>query len=362
MPHVASDPVDDIPGFLLERDEAANDAGAAFGIQHAEGQILKLFAHPLHPHAARKRRIDVHGFARFLDLLFRLHRLDRPHVVQTVGQLDEDHTQIFGHGHEQLAEILGLFGFGAGKLEIGQLGHPINQHRHLVTKANSYFGIGGFGVFDGVVQKRGDDRRIVKLLFSQNRGNSDRMREIGFARVTKLTLMHLAAIVIGRADERLIGLGVVVAHQRNKVVCRDHRRLIHMRPASRRALALTLRLHQRAEQLFFGKIVVAGLVGFRTHKQRHCVFFRLVHFDLRLIRFDQALAKFVRRLSFVRNFAKRNNGVLVIVAIDRDCSTCRHFAGAMRGKHHKLKTIWDFVNAIFNRHAGHGNSNSSGSL
>ena len=104
------------------------------GIQHAEGQILQLFAHPLHAHAPRKRRIDVHRLARFLRLLLWAHRLDGAHVVQAVGELDQNHPQVLGHRHEQLAEILRLLGLAAGKLQVGQLGDAIDQHRHLFAE------------------------------------------------------------------------------------------------------------------------------------------------------------------------------------------------------------------------------------
>jgi hypothetical protein len=97
----------------LQRDEAADDRGARIRVEHAEGQVLQLLAHPLHAHPARKRRVDVHRLMRFLRLLFGRHVADRAHVVQPVGELDEDHAQILGHRHEQLAEVFGLLGLAA---------------------------------------------------------------------------------------------------------------------------------------------------------------------------------------------------------------------------------------------------------
>ena len=111
-PHIAGDALDHIAGVALQGDEAANDRGARLGVEHPKGEVFKLFAHPLHAHAARQRRIDVHRLPRLFDLLVRAHGFDRAHVVQTVGELDEDDAQVLGHRHEKLAEILGLFGLG----------------------------------------------------------------------------------------------------------------------------------------------------------------------------------------------------------------------------------------------------------
>ena len=85
---------------------------AALGEQHSKREIFKLFTHPLHTHAPGKRRVDIHCLSRFLGLLVRLHRADCAHVVQPVGQFDQDHAQILGHGHEELAKVFGLLGLG----------------------------------------------------------------------------------------------------------------------------------------------------------------------------------------------------------------------------------------------------------
>jgi hypothetical protein len=34
--------------------------------------------------------------------------LERPHVVQAVRELDQDHADVLGHGEDHLAEVLGL--------------------------------------------------------------------------------------------------------------------------------------------------------------------------------------------------------------------------------------------------------------
>ena len=56
-------------------------------------------------------------------------RMDRmgAHIVQAVGQFDQNHPQIARHGDQQFAEVLGLLGLGGGQLKVGQLGDTIHQ-------------------------------------------------------------------------------------------------------------------------------------------------------------------------------------------------------------------------------------------
>jgi hypothetical protein len=50
---------------------------------------------------------------RLLRLLLGRHVADGAHVVQTVGELHEDHPQVLGHRHEELAEVFRLLGLAA---------------------------------------------------------------------------------------------------------------------------------------------------------------------------------------------------------------------------------------------------------
>jgi len=215
--HVTGDPVDHVTGFALQRDKATDDRLTPLGVKHPERQVFQFLAHPLHTHAACQRCVDVHGFASLLNLLVFGHRFDRAHVVQPVGQLDQNDAQVLGHGHKQLAEILGLLGLVAGQLQIGQLGHPIDQHRHLVAKAFFNLAVGRFGVFDRVVQQGCDDRGVIQTLFGQDRGHSHGMRKIGFARFAELPVMHIQPIGIGPGNAVDVGLGIVVADQSNQI-------------------------------------------------------------------------------------------------------------------------------------------------
>ena len=222
LAHVAGDLLHHIARFALERDEAAHDGVAAFGVEDPERQILKLVTHPLHAHPAGEGGVDIHRLARFLDLLFGAHGFDGAHVVQAVGELDENHPQVLRHGEEELAEVFRLLRFGRRELEVGQLGDAIHKFRDVPPEAVGDFAVGGPGVFDRVVEKCGDDGGIVEVHLGQDRSDRDRMGEIGFAGMAELPVMHLAAIVIGGADQAVIRLRIVVADQFDQVFGVDH--------------------------------------------------------------------------------------------------------------------------------------------
>ena len=103
--------MDDISSLTLQGHKPADNRLPTFRIQDAERQIFQLFAHPLHAHATGERRVYVHRLTGLLGLFVRTHRLDRAHIVETVSEFDQNNPQVFGHGHEQLAKVLGLLGF-----------------------------------------------------------------------------------------------------------------------------------------------------------------------------------------------------------------------------------------------------------
>ncbi len=107
-------------------------------------------------------------------------------------------------------------------MQIGQLGHAIDQFGNFMAEFLFDLGIGCLGILDRVVQQGGDDGGVVQPLFGQNGGNGNRMREIGFARLAHLPVMHRKAIIIGLANQGFVGFGVIIADQCDQVFNRDH--------------------------------------------------------------------------------------------------------------------------------------------
>ena len=122
-----------------------------------------------------------------------LQVLERAHVVQAVGQLDEDHAHVADHGQQHLADVFGLAVFAVGELDLVDLGDALDDVRHLVAKAGLDLLAGGWGVFDGIVQQAGGDGGGVQLHLGENFGDFKRVDDVGLAGGARLALVVLDA-------------------------------------------------------------------------------------------------------------------------------------------------------------------------
>ena len=74
-----------------------------------------------------QRRVDLGGLARDALLLLDGQGTQGAHVVQPVGELDEHHADVFGHGQEHLADVLRLLLLVGSGAELGQLGDAVDE-------------------------------------------------------------------------------------------------------------------------------------------------------------------------------------------------------------------------------------------
>jgi len=63
--------------------------------------------------------------------------MQRAHIVQPVGELDEKNTDILGHGEEELAEIFGLCGAFGDKIKPLSLVSPSTRRPMSLPKSLS---------------------------------------------------------------------------------------------------------------------------------------------------------------------------------------------------------------------------------
>ena len=107
----------------------------------------------LHAQAVGDGGVDLHGLQGLLPLLLGGLVLHGAHVVEPVADLDEDHPDVLGHGHEHLPQVLHLLLFLGGVLHPGQLGDPLHQVGHRVAELLGHLLVGGVGVLNGVVEQ-----------------------------------------------------------------------------------------------------------------------------------------------------------------------------------------------------------------
>ena len=117
--------------------------------------------------------------------------------MQTVRELNKRHTQVAAGCHKQFAEVFGLLGLRAGKLQVGQLGHTIDKFGNLIAKPFGHLGICRLGVLDSVMQQRRHKGRVIHLLFCKDGRDGNRVGVIWLARMTELPLVHVLAISKG---------------------------------------------------------------------------------------------------------------------------------------------------------------------
>ena len=97
--------------------EARLDHRAGLRHERSEREIFQLVAHVLHAHAAGERRINVERLLGNAFALVGWHKMQRAHIVQPVGELDDEDAHVIGNGQQQLAEIFSLFGTLGNEIE-----------------------------------------------------------------------------------------------------------------------------------------------------------------------------------------------------------------------------------------------------
>ena len=176
------------------------DLLVALGVEILEGQILQLPLGALHAETVRDGGVDLHGLQRLGFLLLRRLVGHGTHVVESVGDLDEHHTDVLRHRKEHLAQVLRLLVLLAGVLHPRQLGDALHDIRHSGAELPGDVRVGEAGVLDHVVQQRRDDGVLVQPDVHADVGGGDEVRHIGGAVLPLLTGMGHLRHVVGGAD------------------------------------------------------------------------------------------------------------------------------------------------------------------
>ena len=181
----------------------------AHRVYMAKGDLLQFPIEAVEAEAVGDRRIDLERFPRHAPTLFHPHGVERAHIVQAVGQLDQDDAHIPRHGQQHLAEVLRLRLFVALVLDAIELGNAIDELGSLLAEALGQLRLGDGGIFHHVVQQGGDQRLGIETPASQRLGDRQRMRNIGFAADPVLAAMRLGSENVGGLDlHGILGLEV----------------------------------------------------------------------------------------------------------------------------------------------------------
>ena len=208
-PELVDRGLDEALAALAPGVEELGQLAEAVGLEGLEGQVLELPLHLPDPEPLGQGGVDLHRLAGDALLLVGRQGRQRAHVVEPVGELDEDDPDVLGHGQEHLPDVLGLLllvGMGA---ELGQLGHAVDQVGDLRSEALLDVGQVELGVLGDVVEQGRLDGDRVDAQVGQDLGRGDGMGDVRLARRPLLTGVGLDGHVERSTDGLELGLGVM---------------------------------------------------------------------------------------------------------------------------------------------------------
>ena len=192
--------------------QGLGDLPIAHGVQIFQGEILQLPLHLLHAQPVGDGGVDLHGLKGLLLLLLRRLVLHGAHVVEPVGDLDEDDPDVLAHGHQHLPQVLHLLLLLGGVVDAGQLADALYQVGHRGREQLGQLLVGGVGILNGVMQQRRLDGLAVQMqLLRHDLGHRQGVGDEGRAVLAQLRTVQIPGELIGLADLLEIGGGVVAA-------------------------------------------------------------------------------------------------------------------------------------------------------
>ena len=178
-------------------------------VQRREREVLELPLELVDPEPVRERRVDLERLLGLLHLLLLAQVLDRAHVVEPVGELDQDHAHVLRHRHDHLAVVLGLGLLAALELDPRQLRHALDELRDLVAELVAHFLDVGAGVLDHVVQQRGGDRLLVEVELGADLGGAPGVVDEVLAGAALLALVRVRGEGEGAPEQVAVDVLVV---------------------------------------------------------------------------------------------------------------------------------------------------------
>ncbi len=208
------------------RVEQLGELAEPLRLERLEREVFELPLHLPDPEPLGQWGVDLECLAGDSLLLLRRQPVQRAHVVQPVGQLDQDDPDVLGHREEHLPDVLGLLLLVAVGAEARQLRDPVHELRHLRPEPVLDVAQAELGVLGNVMQERGLDRDEVNSELGECLCRGDRVRDVVLAGGALLARVRLDGEVERVADLGEVGLGIVRGDGREQVraQARDVRR------------------------------------------------------------------------------------------------------------------------------------------
>ena len=177
--------------------------GAVFvGVFVTETEVLKFFLHLVQAEAMCQWCIDVERLAGNLVLLAGQLAAKGAHVMEAVGNLDEDDADVVAHGKEELLEGLGLCGRLVSEDSARDFGQPVHDFGNLGAEDVLYVLYRIVCVLHYIMQQRGADAGAAQSDFLAGYlRHGYGVHDIRLARETAHSLVCLPRKVVGLLDD-----------------------------------------------------------------------------------------------------------------------------------------------------------------
>ncbi len=205
------------------------DAGVLLGLQVQQHHVVQVALEGLDAEPVAERDQYLQGLAG--DALPGGGRADPEgaHVVQPVGQLDDQDPDVLAGRDDHFAGGLRLGGLAVERLV--ELGHPVDQVGHLAAEVLREGLEGVAGVLHRVVQQRRDQGGGVHAQLGADLGDRERVGDVRLTALAELPAVHVLRDRVRPAQHRRLRARV------DRPVGADHlgdRVCLRVRPAQQR--------------------------------------------------------------------------------------------------------------------------------
>ncbi|CAM5201013.1 hypothetical protein CDEF62S_01541 [Castellaniella defragrans] len=145
----------------------------AIRVDRLEATVLQLAEQGIQAQAVSDRCVDVQRLSRHARAFFGAHVVERAHVVQAVGELDQNDAHVARHGQQHLAEGFRLLFSLRRVFQTFELGQTVDDVGDFRSELFRQLLLGNVLVFDDVVQERRHERIGVELPARADLGDGD---------------------------------------------------------------------------------------------------------------------------------------------------------------------------------------------
>ena len=206
-----ADLLDEVPRQPLALVELLAQGAVVLGVELRQRQVLELGldaadAEPVGDRGVDLERLRGDAAARRLG-----QEVQRAHVVQAVGELDEDHPQVVDRGEQHAAERLRLRRLARGErlLHGGDLGERADQRGDVLAELLLELRLAHHRVLEQVVEQAGGDRDLVEPHLGEDVRHLQRVDQVRLARDAQLAAVRARGVQVGAAQQPLVAARVV---------------------------------------------------------------------------------------------------------------------------------------------------------